>query len=89
MRAARGKSGSNQIKLRSPRSLVRSASRSAPRSAWWGYVLADYWSRAVQNWQSEFLAVGSMALFSIYLRQRGSPESTPVGTPHDATGVEG
>ena len=43
----------------------------------------------LQNWQSEFLAVGSMAVLSIYLRQRGSPESKPVGAPHDATGVEG
>ena len=32
-----------------------------------------------QNWQSEMLAVGSMAVFSVYLRQRGSPESKPVG----------
>ena len=42
-----------------------------------------------QNWQSEFLAVGSMVVFSIYLRERGSPESKPVGSPHDATGIEG
>jgi hypothetical protein len=45
--------------------------------------------RTLQNWQSEFLAVGSMAVLAIYLRQRGSPESKPVGAPHDATGVEG
>jgi hypothetical protein len=50
---------------------------------------ADFWSRTFQNWQSEFLAVGSMAVLSIYLRQRGSPESKPVGAPHDSTGVEG
>jgi hypothetical protein len=50
---------------------------------------ADFWNRTLQNWQSEFLAVGSMAVLSIYLRQRGSPESKPVGAPHDATGVEG
>jgi hypothetical protein len=49
----------------------------------------DFWSRTLQNWQSEFLAVGSMAALSIYLRQRGSPESKPVGSPHEATGVEG
>jgi hypothetical protein len=58
--------------------------------SWLGYVsTADFWNRTLQNWQSEFLAVGSMAVFSIYLRQRGSPESKPVGAPHDATGVEG
>jgi hypothetical protein len=49
----------------------------------------DFWSRTLQNWQSEFLAVGSMVVFAIYLRQRGSPESKPVGEPHDSTGVEG
>jgi Domain of unknown function (DUF6766) len=49
----------------------------------------DFWSRTFQNWQSEFLAVGSMAALSIYLRQRGSPESKPVGAAHDATGVDG
>jgi hypothetical protein len=50
---------------------------------------SDFWNRTLQNWQSEFLAVGSMAVLSIYLRQRGSPESKPVGAPHAATGVEG
>jgi len=35
------------------------------------------------------VAVGSMAILSVYLRQRGSPGSKPVGSPHDATGVEG
>ena len=49
----------------------------------------DFWSRTLQNWQSEFLAVGSMVVFSIYLRQRGSPESKPVGTAHQATGTTG
>jgi len=49
----------------------------------------DFWNRTLQNWQSEFLAVASMVVFSIYLRERGSPESKPVGAPHSATGVEG
>jgi hypothetical protein len=58
--------------------------------SWLGYLgSSDFWSRTLQNWQSEFLAVGSMAILSVYLRQRGSPESKPVGAPHDATGVEG
>lgn len=51
-------------------------------------VSADFWNRTLQNWQSELLAVGSMVAFSIYLRQRGSAESKPVGTPHDRTAVE-
>jgi hypothetical protein len=50
---------------------------------------SDYWNRTLQNWQSEFLAVASMVVFSIWLRQRGSPESKPVGEPHDSTGAEG
>ena len=50
---------------------------------------ADFWERTLQNWQSEFLAVGTMAVFTIYLRQRGSPESKPVGSPHDETGTSG
>ena len=55
-----------------------------------GYLLApDFWSRTLQNWQSEFLAVGSMAVLAVFLRERGSPESKPVGAPHDSTGVEG
>ena len=58
--------------------------------SWWSYAgSADFWQTSLQNWQSEFLAVGSMVVLSIYLRQRGSPESKPVGAPHDATGVEG
>jgi hypothetical protein len=58
--------------------------------SWTRYLTtSDFWNRTLQNWQSEFLAVGSMAVLAIYLRQRGSPESKPVGAPHDATGVEG
>jgi len=56
---------------------------------WAQYVAtSDFWNRTLQNWQSEFLAVGSMAVLAIYLRQRGSPESKPVGAPHSATGIE-
>jgi hypothetical protein len=50
---------------------------------------ADFWEKTLQNWQSEFLAVGTMVVFTIYLRQRGSPESKPVGAPHDETGTSG
>ena len=57
----------------------------------WPQYLAepDFWNRTLQNWQSELLAVASMAILAIYLRQRGSPQSKPVGTAHTATGVEG
>jgi hypothetical protein len=58
--------------------------------SWVGYVTsADFWNRTLQNWQSEFLAVASMVILSVYLRQRGSPESKPVGAAHGATGQEG
>ena len=57
---------------------------------WLGYLgSADFWQTTLQNWQSEFLAVGSMVVLAIYLRQRGSPESKPVGAAHDKTAVEG
>jgi hypothetical protein len=57
---------------------------------WLGYLgHADFWNRSFQNWQSEMLAVGSMAIFSVYLRQRGSPESKPVGAAHADTGQTG
>jgi hypothetical protein len=57
---------------------------------WTAYAAApDFWNRTFRNWQSEFLAVGSMVVLSIYLRERGSPESKPVGQPHTSTGVEG
>jgi hypothetical protein len=50
---------------------------------------ADFWNRTLQNWQSELLAVASMTILAIYLRQRGSSQSKPVGSAHTATGVEG
>jgi hypothetical protein len=49
---------------------------------------AEFWNRTLQNWQSELLAVASMVILSVYLRQRGSPESKPVGTPHVKTAEE-
>ena len=45
----------------------------------------DFWSRTLQNWQSELLAIGTMVVFAIYLRERGSPESKEVGAPHALT----
>ena len=61
-----------------------------PTVSWWGYLgRPQFWENTLQNWQSEFLAVGTMAVFTIYLRQRGSPESKPVGAPHDETAASG
>jgi hypothetical protein len=51
-----------------------------------GYMgTSRFWFESLQNWQSEFLAVGAMVVLSIFLRQRGSPESKPVDTPHSET----
>jgi hypothetical protein len=56
---------------------------------WFDYLATpDFWNRTLQNWQSEFLAVGAMIALSIFLRQRGSAESKPVGLPHHETSVE-
>jgi hypothetical protein len=61
-----------------------------PTVSWGSYLgTAEFWEATLQNWQSEFLAVGSFSVFAIFLRQRGSPESKPVGEPHETTGVEG
>jgi hypothetical protein len=65
------------------------AHEAAPVS-WGRYLLdPDFWEKTLQNWQSEFLAVGTLVVFTIYLRQRGSPESKPVGAPHDETASSG
>nr|WP_159049586.1 DUF6766 family protein [Streptomyces sp. NRRL WC-3618] len=48
-----------------------------------------HWSRTPQNWQSELLAVASLAVVAIHLRRRGSPGSKPVGASDSATGIEG
>jgi hypothetical protein len=42
---------------------------------------AQFWFESFQNWQSEFLSLAAMVTFSIFLRQRGSPESKPVDAP--------
>jgi hypothetical protein len=47
---------------------------------------AHFWFESFQNWQSEFLAVASIVLLSVWLRQKASPESKPVDAPHSQTG---
>jgi hypothetical protein len=46
-----------------------------------------FWFESFQNWQSEFLSMGAMVVLSIFLRQKGSPESKPVDSPHSETGT--
>ena len=48
----------------------------------------QFWFESFQNWQSEFLSLVAMVVLSIWLRQRGSPESKPVDAPHSQTGSE-
>jgi len=62
--------------------------REATLTLWQYAGSSDFWNRTLQNWQSEFLAVGSMAVLSIYFRQRGSSESKPVAAPDEETGSE-
>ena len=47
-----------------------------------------FWFESFQNWQSEFLAIAGMVVLSIFLRQKGSPESKPVDSPNEETGTE-
>jgi hypothetical protein len=58
-----------------------------PALSVFGYMrTAKFWFESFQNWQSEFLAIWCMVVFSIHLRQRGSPESKPVDAAHGETG---
>lgn len=52
-----------------------------------GYLgTSRFWFESFQNWQSEFFSIGMMVVLSIFLRQKGSPESKPVAASHDETG---
>jgi hypothetical protein len=45
--------------------------------------LASLFGQSVAGWYQE------NELMRVYLRQRGSPESKPVGSRHDETGAQG
>jgi hypothetical protein len=49
-------------------------------------TMSRFWFESFQNWQSEFVAVISIVVLSIYLRQYGSPESKPVDASMSDTG---
>jgi cbb3-type cytochrome oxidase subunit 3 len=58
-----------------------------PLEPWQEYIGGSrFWFESFQNWQSEFLAVAAIVLLSIWLREKGSPQSKPVDAPHDETG---
>lgn len=50
------------------------------------FTTSQFWFQSMQNWQSEFLAVGALVVLSIFLRQHGSPQSKPVTALHSQTG---
>jgi hypothetical protein len=64
----------------------RLAHGSEPVTAVQYLFTSQFWFESLQNWQSEFLAVGVLIVLSIVLRQRGSPESKPVAASDSATG---
>ena len=64
------------------------AHHQAPVSTLAYLATSRFWFESFQNWQSEFLAVAAMVILSIFLRQKGSPESKPVDAPHSQTGSE-
>lgn len=54
-----------------------------PTTTWNEYIgMSRFWFESFQNWQSEFVAVASIVLLSIWLREKGSPQSKPVDSPH-------
>jgi hypothetical protein len=58
----------------------------SPTTSVLGYIVSSqFWYESLQNWQSEFLAIGTLLVLSIKLRQAGSPESKPVGKKYDQT----
>jgi hypothetical protein len=56
-------------------------------SMWQFMSTAHFWFQSFQNWQSEFLGLASIVILTIFLRQRGSPQSKPVEAAHSETGT--
>ena len=44
-----------------------------------------FWFESFQNWQSEFFSMGMIVVLSIFLREKGSPQSKPVDSPVSET----
>lgn len=66
---------------------VEQAIKQLPQDSIWAYLAEpEFWFETFQNWQSEFLSVAAIVFFTIYLRQKGSPESKPVDAPYMQTG---
>ncbi len=58
-----------------------------PVDSWTTYIAdSRFWFESFQNWQSEFLSIAAIVLLTIWLREKGSPESKPVDAPYYETG---
>lgn len=67
--------------------VVEAAAHGETAGDYWSYLLdAGLWFESFQNWQSEFLSTAVLVVLSIYLREKGSPESKPVDATNEATG---
>ncbi|MEP6583372.1 MAG: DUF6766 family protein [Ginsengibacter sp.] len=61
--------------------------KSMPVENAWQYLgNSRLWFESFQNWQSEFISILCIILFTIYLRQKGSPQSKQVDGPFSETG---
>jgi hypothetical protein len=61
--------------------------RMLPTKTWNSYIGdSRFWFESFQNWQSEFLSIAAIVLLTIWLREKGSPESKPVDASHEETG---
>ncbi|MHA4894166.1 DUF6766 family protein [Pedobacter sp. PWIIR3] len=66
---------------------VEQAAKHLPKESVMQYLgEPEFWFETFQNWQSEFLSVLAIVFLTVYLRQKGSPESKPVDAPHLETG---
>ena len=66
---------------------IEQLAKNLPQQSVFQYLTEpEFWFETFQNWQSEFLSVFSIVFLTIYLRQKGSPESKPVDAPHVETG---
>jgi hypothetical protein len=57
-----------------------------PEDAWQYLANSRLWFESFQNWQSEFLSVFAIVVLSVFLREKGSPQSKPVDAPDSETG---
>jgi hypothetical protein len=63
------------------------AQHGQPQTSVLGYLATSrFWFESFQNWQSEFLSIAVMVVFTIFLRQEGSAESKPIQAAHSDTG---